>query len=255
MRRITPIAATLLLAAALAHAGETAIKIQTADSSPADLKMVGPTTGDVGKPITIVVTGLPEVDLNKTIGEQVKWVELLRFDVSCPDDAKPAELEKELVMSVSPWQWKLRLTLTCPAAGAYVVVCDWNEAPYGLALHRVTVGGVTPPVPPIPPIPPVPTAASAFILYEAQQMTPAENLLLLDLRNDQSLSQKLQILDQNALGEEASQVPRVQAAVKAAAGRQLPVLVLLAGDGSVSAVVDLPATLDEIRTKLKGAGI
>jgi hypothetical protein len=93
MRRITPIAAVILLAAALAHAGETTIRIQTRDSSPADLKMIGPAVGDVGKPITIVVTGLPEVDLTKTIGDQVKWVDLLRFDVSCPDDGKPAELE------------------------------------------------------------------------------------------------------------------------------------------------------------------
>jgi hypothetical protein len=253
MRRITPIAATLLLAAAISQAGETAIKIQTADSSPADLKMVGPATADVGKPITIVVTGLPEVDLDKTIGDQVKWVELLRFDVSCPDNAKPAELEKELVMSVSPWQWKLRLTLTCPVVGAYVVVCDWNEPPFGLALHRVTVGGVPPVPPPIPP--PDPSAATAFVLYEAQQMTPTENLLLLDLRDDPDLSPKLQILDQNALGERASQIPRVQAAVKAASGKQLPLLILFDAAGSVSAVADLPDTLDGIRAKLKEAGL
>jgi len=253
MRRIAPTAAVLLLAVALANAGETTIRIQTRDSSPADLKMIGPAVADVGKPITIVVTGLPEVDLSKTIGEQVKWVDLLRFDVSCPDDAKPAELEKELVMSVSPWQWKLRLTLVCPVAGAYVVVCDWNEPPFGLALHRVTVGGVPPVPPPIPP--PDPTTAAAFVLYEAQQMTPDQSLLLLDLRDDSDLSPKLQILDQNALGENAAKVPRVQAAVKAAAGKQLPLLILLDAAGSVSAVGDLPATLDGIRAKLKEAGL
>jgi hypothetical protein len=156
-------------------------------------------------------------------------------------------------MSVSPWQWKLRLTLTCPVVGAYVVVCDWNEPPFGLALHRVTVGGVPPVPPPIPP--PDPSAATAFVLYEAQQMTPTENLLLLDLRDDPDLSPKLQILDQNALGERASQIPRVQAAVKAASGKQLPLLILFDAAGSVSAVADLPDTLDGIRAKLKEAGL
>ncbi len=253
MRRIAPTAAVLLLAVALANAGETTIRIQTRDSSPADLKMIGPAVADVGKPITIVVTGLPEVDLSKTIGEQVKWVDLLRFDVSCPDDAKPAELEKELVMSVSPWQWKLRLTLVCPVAGAYVVVCDWNEPPFGLALHRVTVGG-TPIPPPVPP--PVPTAARAFILYEAQQLTPVQNLLLSDLRNDQYLKQKkLQILDQNALGPKGSQVPKVQAALKASAGKPLPLLVLFDEAGSVASVVDLPDTVAAVVAVLKEAGL
>lgn len=231
----------------------TRLKIQTNDSSPADLAIVGPATTDVGKPITLTITGLPEVKLDQTIGQQVEWVKLLRFDTSAPEGVD-VSLEKELVMSVSPWQWKLRVTMFCPKAGVYVLVCDWNEPPYGLALHRVTAGGVTPPDPPVPPVPD-PTAASAFILYEAQDLTPDQNLLLLDVRDNRDLSPKLQILDKDAIGESSRSLPKVSAAVEAAAGKQLPVLVLFDADGSVSGVVDLPDTAEAISAKLKEAGL
>jgi hypothetical protein len=113
--------------------------------------MSGPAVGIAGQPLTITVSGLPAVDLSQTVGEQTKWIDSLRFDVSTPGG--PAQLEKELSMSVSPWEWRLRLTLTPAANGCYLVVCDWNEPPYGLALHRVDVGG-SPPKPPDPPTPP-----------------------------------------------------------------------------------------------------
>ena len=138
--------------------GPQPIKIKTVDSSPADLAIVGPATGEIGKPVTLSITGLPPVDLKKTVGEQIEWVKLLRFDGSAPDEARPATLEKELALGVNPLGWTLRVTVTAPTAGVYVVVCDWNEPPYGLALHRLTVGGDMPPVPddPIPPPPPPP---------------------------------------------------------------------------------------------------
>jgi hypothetical protein len=109
------------------------------------------------------------------------------------------------------------------------------------------------PVPPPPP--PTPTAASAMILYESQQMTPAQNLLLLKIRDNQELSSKLQILDQHAKGQAGATVPRVNAAVQAAAGRQLPLLVLFSAAGSVASVVDLPATVESIAAKLKEVGL
>lgn len=109
------------------------------------------------------------------------------------------------------------------------------------------------PVPPPPP--PTPTAASAMILYESQQMTPAQNLLLLKIRDDETLSKKLQILDKDAKGQKGETVPRVNAAVQAAAGRQLPLLVLFSAAGSVSAIVDLPTTVEAIAAKLKEVGL
>lgn len=123
-----------------------------------------------------------------------------------------------------------------------------------LAAYRIAqaqLGGG--PVPPPPP--PTPTAASAMILYESQQMTPAQNLLLLKIRDDETLSKKLQILDKDAKGQKGETVPRVAAAVQAAAGKQLPLLVLFNAAGSVSAVVDLPTTVEAIAAKLKEVGL
>jgi hypothetical protein len=139
--------------AADAPTAETKIQIVGSEAGPANLRMAGPSVGTAGQPLTITVSGLPAVDLSQTVGEQTRWIDSLRFDVSTPSG--PAQLEKELSMSVSPWEWRLRLTLTPAANGTYLVVCDWNEPPYGLALHRVDVGG-SPPVPPVPPVPPDP---------------------------------------------------------------------------------------------------
>jgi hypothetical protein len=129
------------------------------------------------------------VDLSATVGEHTRWIDSLRFDVSAPGGA--AQLEKELSMSVSPWEWRLRLTLTPAVGGCYVVVCDWNEAPYGLALHRVDVGGtapVKPPVvPPITPDPTVPPSATTGVAYlviirRNEELTADQAAELLKLR-------------------------------------------------------------------------
>jgi len=157
---------------------ETRIQIVNA-SGPADLRMTGPAAGDVGKPLAIMVSGLPAVDLSATVGDQTKWIDALRFDVSGPSGA--VELDKELSMSVSPWEWRLRITLTPATAGVYVVVCDWNQEPYGLALHRVTIGGTAPADPTDPPsdpnAPPQPPDPSRKCLrvtyvYEKDQSSP-----------------------------------------------------------------------------------
>jgi hypothetical protein len=139
-------------AAGQAPSAETRLQVVTASAGPADLRMAGPTTGAVGQPIAIMVSGLPAVDLTATVGEQTKWIDSLRFDVSGPAGA--VVLDKELSMSVSPWEWRLRLTLTPTVPGVYVVVCDWNQEPYGLALHRLTIGGTAPVPPIVPPIDP-----------------------------------------------------------------------------------------------------
>lgn len=144
---------------------ETRLAVVAA-SGPADLRMTGPASGAVCQPLAIMVSGLPAVDLSATVGEQTKWIDALRFDVSGPSGA--VALDKELSMSVSPWEWRLRLTLTPATAGVYLVVCDWNQEPYGLALHRVNVGGTVPPIdpPPVDPTDPtVPPSATTGVAY------------------------------------------------------------------------------------------
>jgi hypothetical protein len=126
------------------------------DVGPSSLTVTGPKTGELGKPLTMIVEGLPEINIDDVLKEQVKWVESIRFAISKPDGSE-VELDKELAMTVAPFSWRLRVTIVPDELGTYVVVCDWNLPPYGLALHRVDVRGPpTPPIPPVPPVPPVP---------------------------------------------------------------------------------------------------
>lgn len=123
-----------------------AIPITTRESSPADFAVDGPATAAVGETVMLTLTGLPSVDLDEPIGDQIEWVDLLRFSTSCPSGTK-VELEKSILLTVEPWRWNLRVTFTVPSPGTYVVACDWNQPPYGLALHRIDVGGIVPPAP------------------------------------------------------------------------------------------------------------
>ena len=73
----------------------TPLRVADVAGGPADLRLTGPSAGSVGLPVTIVVSGLPAVDLSATVGAQTEWVQSIRFDVSAPAGAE-IELEKEL---------------------------------------------------------------------------------------------------------------------------------------------------------------
>lgn len=123
------------------------------ESGPGELKLTGPIVSTAGQPLTVVVSGLPAVNMDETIGKQTGWINTIRFEVSSPGQVNITP-DAELSMSVSPWEWRLRVTFTPPANGTYLLVCDWNQAPYGLALHRIEVGGKAPEAPENPPPPP-----------------------------------------------------------------------------------------------------
>jgi hypothetical protein len=145
----------LILSGPPAESSTTAMQPGQDHSGPAALKLTGPTEGLAGQPVAIVVHGLPAVDLKSTVGDQTAWVETLRFAISAPDGAD-VTLDKELSMTVAPWAWRLRVTFVPPVDGTYVLVCDWNQEPFGLALHRMLIGPRPPPTPPVPPTPPIP---------------------------------------------------------------------------------------------------
>lgn len=173
MKRL--IATALLLATVPAYAqlpdATTKIKISATETGPADLTMTGPATSGTGQVVSIIVSGLPAVDLSKTVGEQTKWIDNIRFDVSEPTGSS-VTLDKELSMSVSPWEWRLKVTFLPKVNGCYIVVCDWNEPPFGLALHRVEVGGGTVPPPLDPPSDPPPNVPSNPPQNPPQSKTP-----------------------------------------------------------------------------------
>jgi hypothetical protein len=210
----------------------------------------------VGQPVTIVVSGLPAVDLSATVGEQTRWIDSLRFDVSAPGGE--STLEKELSMSVSPWEWRLRLTLTPAANGCYVVVCDWNEAPYGLALHRVDVGGTAPvpfdPDDPNQPPKPDPNQPSKILrltyVYEKDQSSPPRPVAsVLQQLNADGLVDAAEFEKDTVDGD--GQVPdQFKVALEAAKKAGLPALVVEYEAGPPKVVKD-PKTEADVRGALK----
>jgi hypothetical protein len=139
-------------------------------------------------------------------------------------------------------------SLTLPMDFAGVV------SAYTIAKGLLESGPTPPPPPPPPPIPA--TIKSAIILYESQQLTPSQNLLLSDIRNDQWLkTKKIQILDQDSKGQKGTTVPQVNAAIQAAKGKQLPILAGIKEDGSIAFADSLPGTKDGIISKLKEYGL
>jgi hypothetical protein len=156
-------------------------------TGPENLRLTGPVEVLPGETVTVIVHGLPAVDLALPIGEQTAWIETLRIVLDTPGAA--IDVDKELSMTVAPWGWRLRVSWTADEPGVYLLVCDWNQEPFGLALHRVTIRGPppTPPVPPDPPTPPTPTpgtltGAAYLIVVRPEQPTADQAQDLLDLR-------------------------------------------------------------------------
>jgi hypothetical protein len=171
--------------------------------------------------------------------------------MSAPDDAE-VTLDKELSMTVAPWGWRLRVSFVPPVDGIYVLVCDWNQAPYGLALHRMLVGPRPPPNPTPTPTPTPGTVARVVIVEESGDRTPEQAAILTDPRLKPLRDQrKLLILDQDAadsLGQPAAELSQYD-------GQPLPRVIGLDSSGVRSVAADLPGSADGLMELLKAWGV
>jgi len=234
-------------------AADTSTSLQSGqgESGPAALRLTGPSETSAGQAVTVIVHGLPAVDLTQTVGDQTAWVETLRFAVSGPDGVE-VTLDKELSMTVAPWGWRLRVSFVPPVDGTYVLVCDWNQAPFGLALHRMLVGPRPPPHPTPPPTPTPGTVARVVIVEESGDRTPEEAAILTDPRLKPLRDQrKLLILDQDAtdsLGQPASELSQYD-------GQPLPRVLGLDSSGVRSVASELPGTADGLVELLRTWGV
>jgi hypothetical protein len=228
-------------------AADTSTPLQSGQeqSGPAALRLTGPSETSAGQSVTVIVHGLPAVDLTATVGEQTAWVETLRFAVSAPDGVE-VTLDKELSMTVAPWGWRLRVSFIPPVDGTYVLVCDWNQEPFGLALHRMLVGPRPPPVDPIKPPPLTTRATAAVYVFEKDQGTPPPPVsAALHRLNTERESFVASAVDQDIVTG-AGQVPeQFRAAIQAAKQAGLPALVVMSG-ANVLRVVRNPTTVEAV---------
>lgn len=237
----------------------TAMAVRAAEQGPADMSLVGPDTAATGSTVRLRLDGLPAVDLTKTMNEQLAWLSQVRIVTAAPAGVteKDFSLDQQLSIKVSPFQWTFSLDFTATKPGDYVLIVDWNEAPFGLVHHRVQVRGGTPPDEPDPPIPPPHKATGALILFEDDDMTPQQAVTLNTARNDPALQGRVLILDKDAQTTDEPPKP-LPLAVKASAhigARKLPQVIALSAGDSLGAVADLPATSDELISLLKSWGI
>jgi hypothetical protein len=247
----------LILLAAPVLGADTSSTLQSGqgESGPASLRLTGPAETSAGQQVTIIVHGLPSVDLTATVGDQTAWVETLRFAMSGPDGAE-VTLDKELSMTVAPWGWRLRVSFVPPVNGVYVLVCDWNQEPYGLALHRMLVGPRPPPgptPPPDPPKPPTPgTVARVVIVEESGDRTPEQAAILTDPRlKPLRDARKLLILDKDAAdsqGQPAAELSQYD-------GQPLPRVIGLDSSGVRSVAAELPGSADGLMELLRTWGV
>jgi len=244
----------LILLAGPLLAADTSTPLQSGQeqTGPASLHLTGPTEASAGQSVTVIVHGLPAVDLTQTVGEQTAWVESIRFAMDVPDGVE-LTLDKELSMTVAPWGWRLRVSFVPPVDGVYLLVCDWNQAPFGLALHRLLVGPRPPPLDPPPPPPPPPgRVARVVIVEESGDRTPEQATILTDPRLKPLRDQrKLLILDKDAAdsqGQPASELSQHD-------GRPLPRVIGLDSSGVRSVAADLPGTADGLIELLRTWGV
>jgi hypothetical protein len=241
----------LLVAPVLGADTSTPLESGQGESGPASLRLTGPSETSAGQQVTIIVHGLPSVDLTQTVGDQTAWVETLRFALSAPDGVE-AVLDKELSMTVAPWGWRLRVSFVPPVDGIYVLVCDWNQTPYGLALHRMLVGPRPPPHPTPTPIPTPGTVARVVIIEESGDRTPEQATILTDPRLKPLRDQrKLLILDQDAA--DSSGTPAAE--LSQYDGQPLPRVIGLDSFGVRSVAAELPGTADGLIELLKTWGV
>lgn len=155
-------------------------------------ELAGATTATVGETVWVEVSGEPDFDGDKTVGENLDvfraWLATTRFQVSSPENSIPT-LEPDVQIRFSftdaALVWDLRAKFVAPQPGVYVVAALIGSE---LALHRLEAGGTppTPPTPPDPPNPPQPpvTTGPAYLIVLAvnQDLTVQQSITLTKLR-------------------------------------------------------------------------
>jgi hypothetical protein len=122
----------------------------------AGIGVVGPSKAEVNTAIRLSLQGLPPVDLTKAMNEQLSWVSDVAIFVDTPTSVDPGQytLSKKLSIDVSPFRWAFELDFVASKPGDYVLIIDWNKAPFELCHHRITIGGGTAPADPTKPVDP-----------------------------------------------------------------------------------------------------
>lgn len=109
-----------------------------------------------------------------------------------------------------------------------------------------------PPSPPDDPNPPTVKAVSALIVYEKDDLTSTQSLVMNSIRNTYT-SGKLKMLDKDA--QTTANQPFLTQVLEHIGSQQLPVVVAVQNDSSLGAVVEMPNSAAQLSSLLKSWGI
>ena len=225
-------------------------------SIASEITLKGPETADVGETVQVRIDGLPEVDLQGVVADEVEWFDSLTLVFSPPADSA-AVMDEELTMTVRPFRWRYRIEFQPDEPGAYLVVAAWRyDGADQLVIHRLEVGGPRPDPPGPTPDPPTPgpdiQATRVVIVEETEERTPELAALLNDPRLVPLLRDRsLMILDQDATDGSGRQPPELQLYD----GQPLPWVLAIDEDGSLAGGVELPPSVDEFLGMLETWGV
>lgn len=134
------------------------------------------------------------------------------------------------------------------------VTINWEAHKFLLESKEVTFtvkGAINPPDPPNPPTPG--TAVAALVIYEKDQLTAKQALILNSVQNTEVGRKKVKFLDKDA--RTTSEQPYLTAVNAHIGNKPLPVVVAIAEDSSLGDVVELPATSQNFTALLTSWGI
>lgn len=229
--------------------------VEAADKGPADMVLSGPDKSHVGSTVRLRLDGLPSVDLAKTMSEQLAWLSQVKIITAAPGGLsdKDYSVDQQLSIKVSPFQWAFSLDFNAKKPGDYVLIVDWNEAPFGLVHHRISVGGAAQPDPTVPPDDPDPQPPSTKVtrltyVYEKDKNSVPRPVAkaLADLNADSSAGVSASDFERDVKDGDQEIPDQYKVAVKAADKEGLPCLVAQAGDEVVKVVKD-PKTADDVK--------
>lgn len=246
----------LLFLATSAIAAETPVALNLSATGPDELRVTGPTTGEVGREITLIVRGLPEVNLEQTVNDVLGLFKHVRASASTPGE--PIDLDSEIGFTVAPVAYRMKLLFTPQEPGVYVVAVDWNEAPFGLALHRIEIRGPPePPDPPSPPIPPPSSIQSVMILRESGDQDAPLASTINQLRNNLELSKRIHLVADPDMKNplDGQPIPLIEAAKKLVGNEPLPRLIGLDSNMAPVGHQAMPVGYSAVVDALKAWGV
>jgi hypothetical protein len=209
--------------------------------SAGDIEITGPAKGKANEEIDFQVTGLPDFDLSKTLEENLAWRSKLNIVTDSPPGAEcKTRIGLEIdFLSMEPI---LTVRITPFQAGEFVIIADWNEEPFSIETHRISITGRGPPDPEGPEDPPTVSKVDKVTYVwekdETRVVPPPIQAVLIELNRDQARKIQATAIEKDSRTGTNEIPEQYKVAIGEALKVGLPACVIEAGDRVVAVLVN-----------------